>query len=45
MDMEKMQDNTRLIRDEVEIWRGKYEALKKFAISKKIPIPLELESC
>lgn len=42
--MEKMQDNTSIIREEVEMWRGKFEALKKFAISKKIPIPLELEN-
>lgn len=42
-DMEAMQDDNVRIREEVDTLRGKYEALKKFALAKKIPIPPELE--
>lgn len=42
-DMETMQDDTSVIRDETESWKNKYEALRKFAISKKIPLPVELD--
>nr|CAD7442018.1 unnamed protein product [Timema bartmani]CAD7455167.1 unnamed protein product [Timema tahoe] len=43
-DMEAMHDNNNRMRDEVEALRIKYEALKKFAALKKIPIPQELET-
>ncbi|KAJ8706154.1 hypothetical protein PYW07_010931 [Mythimna separata] len=42
-DMELMQDENNRIRDEVEALRGKYDALKRFAIMKNIPLPPELE--
>ncbi|XP_055594666.1 transcription factor MafK isoform X2 [Uranotaenia lowii] len=42
-DMEDMHDNNNRLRDEVETMRHKYEALRKFAISKKIPLPPELD--
>lgn len=41
--METMQDGNRKLREESVNWRLKYEALKKFAIDNKIPIPPELE--
>jgi len=43
-DMEAMQDDNNRMKDEVEALYAKYEALKKFAALKKIPIPPELES-
>ncbi|XP_069685280.1 transcription factor MafK [Periplaneta americana] len=43
-DMENMQEDNNKMKDEIEGWYSKYEALKKFAIMKKIPIPPELES-
>ncbi|XP_068084353.1 transcription factor MafK isoform X2 [Anabrus simplex] len=43
-DMEAMQDENNRMREEVEAMHAKYEALKKFAALKKIPIPPELES-
>ncbi|XP_014286605.1 transcription factor MafG isoform X2 [Halyomorpha halys] len=43
-DMEMMQENNNMMREELEALYGKYEALKKFATLKKIPIPHELES-
>ena len=43
-DVVTMQDNNSKIHDEIDAWRGKYEALKKFAISKKIPLPPEFET-
>lgn len=42
-DMELMQDENNRIREEVEALRGKYDALKRFAIMKNIPLPPELE--
>lgn len=41
--MEEMQDRNRTMREQSVSWRLKYEALKKFAIENKIPIPPELE--
>ncbi|KAJ9590150.1 hypothetical protein L9F63_016735 [Diploptera punctata] len=43
-DMETMQDDNNRMKDEIEALYAKYDALKKFAILKKIPIPPELES-
>lgn len=43
-DMETMQDDNNRMKDEVEALYAKYEALKKFAALKKIPIPPEMES-
>lgn len=43
-DMEAMQDDNNRMKDEVEALYAKYEALKKFAALKKIPIPPEMES-
>ncbi|XKL60710.1 hypothetical protein PGB90_007767 [Kerria lacca] len=43
-DMERMQQDNNIMREEIEALIFKYEALKKFAIMKKIPIPLELEN-
>lgn len=37
------EDNMR-IRDEIDILRGKYVALKKFAHEKKISLPPEMEA-
>jgi hypothetical protein len=42
--METMQDDNNRMKDDVEALYAKYEALKKFASLKKIPIPPELES-
>lgn len=42
--MEAMQDDNNRMREEVEQLHAKFEALKKFAALKKIPIPPELES-
>lgn len=41
---EMMQSRTKNLREETIGWRLKYEALKKFAIENKIPIPPELEN-
>ncbi|XP_075230699.1 MAF bZIP transcription factor K isoform X2 [Lycorma delicatula] len=43
-DMEIMQDDNMAMHEEIESLYTKYQALKKYAILKKIPIPLELES-
>lgn len=43
-DIESMNTDNMHIRDEIEVMRAKYAALKKFAQDKKIIIPLELES-
>ncbi|GLH13840.1 hypothetical protein R5R35_002328 [Gryllus longicercus] len=43
-DMEAMQDENTRMREEVEALHVKYEALKKFAALRKIPIPAELEN-
>lgn len=43
-DMELMQESNNAMREELEALYTKYEALKKFATLKKIPIPPELES-
>lgn len=42
--MESMQNRNKELREESVSWRLKYEALKKFAIDNKIPIPPELEN-
>lgn len=43
-ELEQMaQDNAR-IREETEVWKQKYETMKKFAIQHKIPLPAELET-
>lgn len=39
-----MQNRNTDLREESVSWRLKYEALKKFAIENKIPIPPELEN-
>ncbi|XP_065212319.1 transcription factor MafK-like [Planococcus citri] len=43
-DMERMQQDNNIMREEIEAMIFKYEALKKFAVMKKIPIPMELEN-
>lgn len=43
-DMEAMQDENNLIRDEIRALKNKYDALKKFAVNKNIPIPPELQT-
>lgn len=43
-DMERMQQDNNILQDEIEALIFKYESLKKFALVKKIPIPVELES-
>ncbi|XP_012261892.1 transcription factor MafK-like [Athalia rosae] len=43
-DMEDMQDDNNSMREEIESWHIKYEALKKFAMGKKIHIPPELQT-
>uniref|UniRef100_U5EQV4 Putative transcription factor mafk n=1 Tax=Corethrella appendiculata TaxID=1370023 RepID=U5EQV4_9DIPT len=43
-DMEALHDENNRISDEVESLKGKYEALRKFALSKKIPLPPEFET-
>lgn len=42
--MEMMQQRTNMIREEAISYRQKYEALKKFAVDNKIPMPPELEN-
>lgn len=42
--LEMMQNRTKNLREETISWRIKYDALKKFAIDNKIPIPPELEN-
>lgn len=44
-DMELMAEDNDAMRLELQTLQAKYDALKAFAISKKIPIPPELESC
>lgn len=41
--MEAMQEANQRIREDTELWRCKYESLKKFAMTNKIAIPPELE--
>lgn len=43
-DIELMNEDNMRIRDEVDIIRAKYSALKKFAHDKKISLPPELEN-
>lgn len=43
-DMEAMQEDNNHMREEIESWHSKYQALKKFALEKKIHIPPELET-
>lgn len=42
--MERMQQDNDGLREEIEALIFKYEALKQFAVLKKISIPLELQS-
>lgn len=42
-DMELMQEENTRIREEIEALRSKYDALKRFAVMKNIPLPHELE--
>lgn len=42
--MEEMGVDNQRIRDETEILKSKYEALRKFALQQKIPLPPELET-
>uniref|UniRef100_A0A182NDI1 BZIP domain-containing protein n=1 Tax=Anopheles dirus TaxID=7168 RepID=A0A182NDI1_9DIPT len=42
-DMEVTHEETGRLQEEVDSLRHKYEALRKFAISKKIPLPPELD--
>lgn len=43
-DMEAMAVDNARIGEDTEQWKAKYEALKKFAVQQKIPIPAELET-
>jgi len=43
--MEAMGEDNEAMKAELRALQSKYEALKNYAISKKIPIPPELESC
>ncbi|XP_055379152.1 transcription factor MafG isoform X1 [Condylostylus longicornis] len=43
--LEMMREDNESIRVEIEAWRNKYDALKRFAIANKIPLPSDLESC
>ncbi|KAL7021100.1 hypothetical protein ACKWTF_011756 [Chironomus riparius] len=43
-DIESMNDDNMVIRDEIDVIRAKYVALKKFANDKKISLPQELEN-
>lgn len=43
-DLEAMSDENNSIGDELNGLRNRYEALKKFAVSKNIPLPPELET-
>lgn len=43
-DIEMMNEDNMRIRDEIDILRGKYVALKKFAHEKKISLPPEMEA-
>ncbi|KAK4874221.1 hypothetical protein RN001_013581 [Aquatica leii] len=43
-DIEMMHDDLQEMKKEVNILKNRFEALKKFAITNKIPIPPELQS-
>lgn len=43
-DMETMQDDITRMGDEVSTMKSRYEALIKFAVNNKIPVPTELET-
>jgi hypothetical protein len=43
-DIEGMNTDNMVIRDEIDVIRAKYTALKKFANDKKIQLPPELEN-
>lgn len=43
-DTEVMQDEVARMKDEVNTIRTRYDALKKFAVNNKIPIPADLET-
>lgn len=38
-----MQENNNRMKDEVSALQAKYEALKRFALHKNIPLPAELQ--
>ena len=40
---EKLAEDNGKIREEIEALHRKYEALQKFAIQKKIPLPSEMD--
>lgn len=42
-DMESMQEDNNRMKDEITSLRAKYEALKRFAMHKNIPLPPELQ--
>lgn len=44
IEMEQLADDNQKMRDELDGLYHKYEALRKFATQKKIPLPPELES-
>lgn len=44
-DLEVMREDNEVIRRDIDTWRNKYEALKRFALVNKIHIPPELENC
>ncbi|XP_017782246.1 PREDICTED: transcription factor MafK [Nicrophorus vespilloides] len=43
-DMEMMRDDNNRVREEVNLLRARYEALKKFALAHEIAVPHELET-
>lgn len=43
-DIEVMHDDLKEMKNEVNILKNRFEALKKFAINNKIPIPPELQT-
>lgn len=43
-DMEQMSIDNQRLRDETETLKSKYDALRKFAVQQKIPLPPELEA-
>lgn len=42
-DVDKMEEDVNRLGEEVQAFRSKYEALKTFALVKKIPLPPELQ--
>lgn len=43
-DIESMHDDLKEMKNEITILKNRFEALKKFAINNKIPIPPELQT-